>query len=85
MTIRPIPERRQAACPTCGRLFDRTVLCVDCGAAFTLSDLQQKFYIERGLALPRRCESCRAKRRHGQRNPRAKQGPQTEDGNEQAR
>jgi len=79
----PKPARREAACPTCGRPFDLTLLCVDCRAAFVLTQMQQKFFIERGLALPRRCESCRADRRHGRRSPRATQGPQMEDGDEQ--
>jgi hypothetical protein len=79
VTVRHISDtRREAECPTCGRPFDLTVICLDCGAAFTLTPLQQKFFIERGLKLPRRCESCRAERRHGARNPRAKQGPDTE-------
>jgi hypothetical protein len=80
------PDAPQAAaCPTCGRAYAVTLLCIECRAAFALSEMQQKFFVERGLKLPRRCESCRAERRHGRRNPRAKQGPDTEGGNEQQR
>lgn len=34
--------------------------CSQCGKEFTLSDSEIKFYKEKGLSLPKRCEACRA-------------------------
>ena len=34
--------------------------CVDCGKTFILSDSEIRFYMTKGLQLPKRCASCRA-------------------------
>ena len=43
---------------------DKTITCVDCSAAFTHSAADQARYAEKGLGHePKRCPTCRAKRR----------------------
>ena len=42
---------------------DQTLVCVDCGAQFTFSARDQAFYQERGYQAPRRCKTCRDKRK----------------------
>ncbi|HEY3325421.1 MAG TPA: zinc-ribbon domain containing protein [Planctomycetota bacterium] len=42
---------------------DKTVTCVDCGAQFTFTARDQQFYQERGYQAPRRCKTCRDKRK----------------------
>lgn len=37
--------------------------CVDCGQTFTITAGEQRFFLEKGLALPKRCKPCREKRR----------------------
>ena len=37
--------------------------CVDCGAAYSLTDREKGFYLSRGLALPKRCKACREAKR----------------------
>lgn len=44
---------------------DKLVTCVDCGAQFTFSARDQAFYQERGYQAPRRCRTCRDKRKSG--------------------
>jgi len=39
---------------------DETITCVGCGRRFLWSVGEQRFYRERGLAVPRRCPACRA-------------------------
>lgn len=36
--------------------------CVSCGKQFTLTDREINFYNSKNLDLPKRCETCRAKR-----------------------
>ncbi len=43
---------------------DKTLTCVDCGAQFTFSERDQAFYQERGYQAPRRCKTCRDKRKN---------------------
>lgn len=38
-------------------------VCVTCLSPFTLDCGEVRFYVMRGLELPRRCERCRARRR----------------------
>jgi hypothetical protein len=40
-----------------------TFRCVDCGRTFDLSYDEQRFFKERGLDLPKRCKTCRSRRR----------------------
>ena len=44
---------------------DQTLVCVDCGVQFTFSARDQAFYQERGYQAPRRCKTCRDKRKAG--------------------
>jgi len=41
--------------------------CASCGAVWILTAKNRWFFIARGLALPRRCESCRHARRQERR------------------
>jgi CxxC-x17-CxxC domain-containing protein len=45
---------------------DKMVTCVDCGAEFAFSARDQAFYQERGYQAPRRCKTCRDKRKNAQ-------------------
>lgn len=38
-------------------------VCRDCGKDFVLSRGEVEFYVQRDLALPRRCERCRRARK----------------------
>lgn len=44
---------------------DQVLSCVDCGSQFTFSAKDQAFYQERGYQAPRRCKTCRDKRKTG--------------------
>ena len=47
---------------------DKTLVCVDCGEEFIFSAGEQEFYKSRGLLNePKRCPSCRARRREERR------------------
>ena len=37
--------------------------CVDCGELFGLTEDQERWFIERGLMRPKRCEACRRAKR----------------------
>lgn len=37
-----------------------TVECMRCGARFTISADERKWYEERGMVLPKRCKMCRS-------------------------
>jgi hypothetical protein len=39
--------------------------CIGCQSAFSLSDKEKQFLISRGLALPKRCKTCRDARKQG--------------------
>src|SRR5260370_129423 len=54
-----------AAMPDSMGLQDKDVTCVDCGAQFSFSARDQAFYQERGYQAPRRCKTCRDKRKSG--------------------
>jgi CxxC-x17-CxxC domain-containing protein len=51
---------------------DVTLVCVDCGEEFIFSSGEQEFYLSRGFHTPKRCKSCRAKRKEQERNFREK-------------
>jgi hypothetical protein len=38
-------------------------ICADCGELFWLVARERLFFVDRGLVLPRRCKSCRARRK----------------------
>lgn len=64
--IAPIPDKspqRGAVCPCCGRPFDLAARCVDCGAGFTITLAQQRYFESKKLQLPKRCDRCRQERR----------------------
>lgn len=42
---------------------DITYKCVDCEKEFTFTEGEQNYFKDRGLAIPKRCEACRIKRR----------------------
>lgn len=45
-------------------LKDKTIKCIDCGAEFTFTVNDQKFYQEKGFTNePKRCKACREKRK----------------------
>lgn len=39
---------------------DMTLVCRDCGSAFTFSAREQEFYNQKGFNQPSRCPACRA-------------------------
>lgn len=45
------------------KLKDRKLICLDCGSDFTFEAGEQAFFLSKGLAEPKRCKLCRAKRR----------------------
>lgn len=42
---------------------DLTLKCADCGKAFTFTTGEQKFFAEKGLSAPKRCKTCRARKK----------------------
>jgi Zn finger protein HypA/HybF involved in hydrogenase expression len=38
---------------------DKYITCLDCGQEFVWSASEQKFYLNKGLATPKRCPRCR--------------------------
>lgn len=38
--------------------------CVDCNKPFTITSNHAKWFLDRGLELPKRCKECREKRRN---------------------
>ena len=45
---------------------DKTLTCRDCGAPFTFSVSEQRFFAEKGFTSePTRCQACRAAHRNG--------------------
>ncbi len=45
---------------------DKLLACVDCGAQFIFTARDQAFYQENNYQAPRRCKTCRGKRKLGQ-------------------
>jgi len=43
---------------------DKQIKCLDCGEEFTFTGGEQKYFITKGLSLPKRCLDCRAKRKN---------------------
>ena len=47
-----------------GEFQDETIVCLDCGQEFTFTAGEQAFYKEKGLQnKPKRCSTCRMKRK----------------------
>lgn len=40
------------------------IKCVDCNKSFTLTSSHAKWFLDRGLELPKRCKECRTRRRN---------------------
>ena len=45
------------------RFKDKTLVCGDCGAEFTFSAGEQRYFFSKGLSAPKRCPHCRQQRR----------------------
>ena len=56
-------KKRTGGHPTPPGDGDGALECADCGTVFVLGPEQRAFFVERGLAMPRRCRPCRQKRR----------------------
>ena len=41
----------------------KIIKCLDCNKPFTISTDHEKWFINKGLELPKRCKECRNKRR----------------------
>lgn len=50
-------------------MSDQIIECVECGRKFVWSHGEQRYYRERGLSAPKRCEECRARRKHERWGP----------------
>ena len=46
---------------------DRMLVCQDCKGTFTFTASEQRFFKDKGLSDPKRCATCRDKRRAKQR------------------
>jgi DNA-directed RNA polymerase subunit RPC12/RpoP len=42
---------------------DQEITCSDCGTKFTWTAEEQEFYQKNQFSAPKRCKSCRAKRK----------------------
>ena len=50
-------------------LQDKVIICKDCGAEFTFTVGEQKFFAEKGFTNePQRCPTCRKARKQQNRN-----------------
>lgn len=44
-------------------MADEAIKCVDCRNDFTFTESEATFFASKGLSKPRRCKTCRQKRR----------------------
>ena len=44
-------------------LEDRQIPCLDCGAIFTFTTGEQRYFLSKRLSEPKRCPQCRLKRK----------------------
>lgn len=49
---------------------DKTLSCQDCGAEFTFSGDEQQFFADKGFSEPKRCGTCRQKKKQESRGTR---------------
>ena len=42
---------------------NETLQCKECGQLFPFTYSERKFYLNKGLQIPKRCPTCRARRR----------------------
>lgn len=54
-TVRPVTD-------------DNERVCKDCGDLFEITDNENAFYLSKGLQLPRRCKTCRIRRKRANNN-----------------
>lgn len=48
---------------------EKTIICKDCGQAFTFTASEQEFYAEKGFTNePQRCKACRTARKNSRDN-----------------
>jgi hypothetical protein len=47
---------------------DKTLVCVDCGEEFVFTVGEQEFFAEKGFAEPKRCKTCRDKKKAERRS-----------------
>lgn len=52
-------------CKSHGEETYATLRCQDCGCTFNFSNNEYEFYTQRGFGIPKRCPSCRDKRKRG--------------------
>ncbi len=45
------------------KLQDKILRCLECGADFTFSVGEQRYFLSKGLSIPKRCPRCRQRRR----------------------
>lgn len=42
---------------------DLMLACIDCGNSFEFTAGEQKFYSDKGMTQPKRCKTCRTKKK----------------------
>ena len=52
-------------CKLHGEATYATLRCQDCGCSFDFSNNEYEFYTQKGFGIPKRCPSCRDKRKKG--------------------
>lgn len=45
------------------RFQDKVIVCVECGNAFVFNEGEQKYFLSKGLSIPKRCPRCRLARK----------------------
>lgn len=46
---------------------DKEITCSDCGQSFVFTDREQAFFQEKGFNPPKRCKTCRDKKKQDRR------------------
>ena len=60
-------------------LEDKKIICRDCKKEFILLKGEQKFYEDKGLALPVRCKECRNLRKQQNETEKTENKPQKKE------
>lgn len=70
--VRESENRMHAqAHPTIPTTTDKKMICIDCDKPFTWTTGEQAFFADRNFTEPKRCKSCREKKRENrEHNPR---------------
>ena len=45
------------------KLKSKTLRCVDCGMDFIFTVGEQRYFLSKGLSVPKRCPQCRLRRK----------------------